>query len=125
MSLIVNDLAATIRATKRELKAKLPEVKKVFAEVEEHMRRIVQMWTKLFYDLFEIGDFTHTLSIKPHGCYLMSVINSRAFEDFGSRVWQRRIRQSADYSFATWAVVLPNVSISHRVIKTKFVDYGL
>ena len=41
MSLIVNDLAATIRATKRELKAQLPDVKKVFAEVEEHMRREV------------------------------------------------------------------------------------
>jgi len=33
MSLIVNDLAATVRATKRELKAQLPDVKKVFAEV--------------------------------------------------------------------------------------------
>src|SRR5262244_4033960 len=41
MSLIVNDLAATIRATKRELKAQLPDVKKNFAEVEEHMRREV------------------------------------------------------------------------------------
>jgi uncharacterized protein DUF1479 len=41
MSLIVNDLAATVRATKRELKAQLPDVKKVFAEVEEHMRREV------------------------------------------------------------------------------------
>src|SRR4030095_12281546 len=41
MSLIVNDLPATIRATKRELKAQLPEVKKVFAEVEEHMRRVL------------------------------------------------------------------------------------
>src|SRR5262245_35701116 len=41
MSLIVNDLAATIRATKRELKAQLPDVKKVFAEVEEYMRHEV------------------------------------------------------------------------------------
>jgi hypothetical protein len=41
MSLIVNDLAGTVRATKRELKARLPDVKKVFAEVEEHMRREV------------------------------------------------------------------------------------
>src|SRR5580765_4463795 len=41
MSLIVNDLPATVRATKRELKAQLPDVKKVFAEVEEHMRREV------------------------------------------------------------------------------------
>ena len=41
MSLVVSDLAATIRATKRELKAQMPDVKKVFAEVEEHMRREV------------------------------------------------------------------------------------
>ena len=41
MSLIVNDLAATVRAAKRELKARLPDVKKVFAELEEHMRREV------------------------------------------------------------------------------------
>jgi hypothetical protein len=41
MSLIVNDLAATIRATKRELKQQLPDLKTVFAEVEEHMRREV------------------------------------------------------------------------------------
>ncbi|HEY1383604.1 MAG TPA: YbiU family protein, partial [Dongiaceae bacterium] len=41
MSLIVDDLPGTIRATKRELKAQLPEVKRIFAEVEEHMRREV------------------------------------------------------------------------------------
>jgi len=41
MSLVVSDLAATIRATKRELKAQLPDAKKVFAEVEEHMQREV------------------------------------------------------------------------------------
>ena len=41
MSLIVNNLPAAIRATKRELKAQLPDVKKAFAQVEEHMRREV------------------------------------------------------------------------------------
>ena len=41
MSLIVNDLAAAIRATKRELRTQISEVKKVFAEVEEHVRREV------------------------------------------------------------------------------------
>src|SRR5215831_10620362 len=42
MSLIVNDLAATVRATKRELKQQLPDVKTVFAEVEENLRREVE-----------------------------------------------------------------------------------
>jgi hypothetical protein len=41
MSLVVNDLPAAIRATKRELKTQIPEVKKVFAEVEDHIRREV------------------------------------------------------------------------------------
>jgi hypothetical protein len=41
MSLIVDDLAGTIRATKRELKTQIPEVKKVFAEVEDFIRREV------------------------------------------------------------------------------------
>ena len=41
MSLVVTDLAATIRATKRELKTQIPEVKKVFGEVEDFVRREV------------------------------------------------------------------------------------
>jgi hypothetical protein len=41
MSLVVNDLPGTIRATKRELKTQIPEVKKVFAEVEDDIRREV------------------------------------------------------------------------------------
>ncbi len=41
MSLLVGDLAATIRATKRELRAQLPDAKRVFAEVEAHVRREV------------------------------------------------------------------------------------
>jgi hypothetical protein len=41
MILIVDDIAGTIRATKRELKTQIPEVKKVFAEVEDFIRREV------------------------------------------------------------------------------------
>jgi hypothetical protein len=42
VSLLVGDLAATIRATKRELREQLPDVERVFAEVEEHVRREVE-----------------------------------------------------------------------------------
>jgi hypothetical protein len=41
MSLIVNDLAAAIRTTKRELGTQIPVVKKVFGEVEDYVRREV------------------------------------------------------------------------------------
>src|SRR5262249_41269424 len=41
MSLIVNDLKGTVRATKRDLRAQLPDLMKVFAEVNEHMQREV------------------------------------------------------------------------------------
>ncbi len=39
MGLIIDDLPATIRATKRQLKAQLPDAKRVFAAVEDEMRR--------------------------------------------------------------------------------------
>src|SRR5262245_51139211 len=39
MSLVVDDLAATIRATKRDLRAKLPALRQVFAQVEDETRR--------------------------------------------------------------------------------------
>lgn len=39
MSLVVHDLPAAIRATKRELRARLPDAKRIFTEVEEAMRR--------------------------------------------------------------------------------------
>lgn len=39
MSLVVEDLPATIRATKRRLRAELPNVARVFAEVETAIRR--------------------------------------------------------------------------------------
>ncbi|MFI5008338.1 MAG: YbiU family protein, partial [Solirubrobacterales bacterium] len=42
MSLGVRDLAATIRATKQRLKAQIADRRKVFAEVEEDMRREVE-----------------------------------------------------------------------------------
>ena len=42
MSLGVRDLAATIRATKQRLKAQIADRSKVFAEVEEDMRREVE-----------------------------------------------------------------------------------
>jgi hypothetical protein len=42
MSLAVSDLAATIRTTKQRLKAQIPGHRKVFAEVEEDMRREVE-----------------------------------------------------------------------------------
>jgi hypothetical protein len=41
MNLVVSDLPATIRETKRQLKAQLPDPRKVFAAVEDHMRREV------------------------------------------------------------------------------------
>jgi hypothetical protein len=41
MSLLVGDLAGTVRAAKRELREQLPDLKRVFAEVEEHVRREV------------------------------------------------------------------------------------
>ena len=42
MSLAVDDLPATIRTTKRKLKAQMPDLEKSFAEVEELMRREVE-----------------------------------------------------------------------------------
>ena len=39
MSLVIQDLPATIRATKQQLRAGLPDLKRVFAEVEDAMRR--------------------------------------------------------------------------------------
>ena len=41
MSLIVDDLAAAVRGAKRELKNRIPDVKKAFAEVEDLVRREV------------------------------------------------------------------------------------
>jgi predicted fused transcriptional regulator/phosphomethylpyrimidine kinase len=41
VSLIVEDLAATIRTIKRDLKTRIPEVRRNFAEVEDHIRREV------------------------------------------------------------------------------------
>jgi Protein of unknown function (DUF1479) len=41
VSLIVEDLAATIRTIKRNLKTLIPEVRRNFAEVEDHIRREV------------------------------------------------------------------------------------
>ena len=41
MSLIVDDLAAAVRGAKRELKNRIPDVKKTFAEVEDLVRREV------------------------------------------------------------------------------------
>lgn len=42
MSLTVDDLPATIRATKQEIKAQIPDLEKTFVEVEELMRREVE-----------------------------------------------------------------------------------
>lgn len=42
MSLIVNDLAAAIRATKQRLKVQIADPRKVFAEVGDYMRREVE-----------------------------------------------------------------------------------
>jgi hypothetical protein len=41
MKLLVGDLAGAIRTAKGELRARLPDVKRVFHEVEEHVRREV------------------------------------------------------------------------------------
>ncbi len=42
MSLVVKDLAAAIRAAKRQLKAQIPDPGQVFAEVEQDLRREVE-----------------------------------------------------------------------------------
>ncbi len=42
MSLTVDDLPATIRSTKQQIRAQIPDLEKSFAEVEELMRREVE-----------------------------------------------------------------------------------
>src|SRR5260370_28311808 len=42
MSLVVDDLKAAIRATKRRLKAQIAEPRRLFAEVEDDLRREVE-----------------------------------------------------------------------------------
>src|ERR1700686_1843648 len=83
------------------------------------IRRIMQMRPEGFDDLFEIFDLAH--------CSLLSVVptlDSRPLKYTGILLGQRGVRQAAYDSFAARTVILPNLSITHRVVKAEFVDGG-
>src|SRR5215217_2206034 len=79
------------------------------------VRRVMQVWTVSLDYLFEILYFTHASIFR-----LVATLNARPLKYASILLWQRGICQPTYDSLAARTVVLPDVSITHLVIKAEF-----
>src|SRR6266567_5509505 len=72
-----------------------------------------------FDNTFEITDLTHSSVLR-----LVTAVNSRPLKYANLLLQQICVRKSANDALAARTVVLPNMTVTHRVIKPQLIDHG-